>query len=482
MKKLQFSVFLTFFICCGGPVDSVDREQFGEFKVHDNGLVYDNATMAKLRAIVDSLNLRFTTYAPKQLRSLEQGFGTYISIFADSAEAKMVMTHAFTLAELRAAFPSARVLEDIWIAKEHTNHFGKNFIQYVSNSEPARVSVPDVDVNDKSAGWVFSYNYPILSGVYLRHLKATEIPTEYAKLIQYVDCMVDTTTTIFSTAPKRRLAALPNNASKVKKYLDLVSDFEPAPEEPKYIANEEWRLRWDEYVATMEAWYNHRLGALDRKMEDPANVKLLNDAVEEAITRQHEGNIDEYAARYLSPARALCLERSFRIFRTCGNDMRPTFHAKAICQLAVKANQWDIFLRAHLDVMNDSYFQYNESDPTTGRKSYVVELEQIGVNSVDLLLGICLRSRNENMNHYRGSTSIMARALAETAHQPRAVQLLLAMIVDERLDLFNRTAMAQTLVLCNRELTNSPAYQSNLKRTALAISTLPKTVQNSFIP
>jgi hypothetical protein len=46
-QKLPLPFFLTLFICCSGPVDSVNREQLGELNVYANGLIYDEHTMAK---------------------------------------------------------------------------------------------------------------------------------------------------------------------------------------------------------------------------------------------------------------------------------------------------------------------------------------------------------------------------------------------------------------------------------------------------
>lgn len=56
----------------------------------------------------------------------------------------------------------------------------------------------------------------------------------------------------------------------------------------------------------------------------------------------------------------------------------------------------------------------------------------------------CLRSRDVNINHYQGSVSNMGRALAESAQQDEVINLLLVMIADKRLDLFNRVTMGDS--------------------------------------
>jgi hypothetical protein len=160
IKSSPFA-FINPFICfalfmgCSRPVDTFDRELLGEFRVYDNGLIYDSLTIKKARLMVDSLTRHFDTCASKQFRSLEQGYGTYVSTLADSAEAHEVMTRPISLESLLKKFPSATISKDLWIAKAHVNHFGKAVIQYVSAEGSARVQVSDVAPNDKSNGWVF---------------------------------------------------------------------------------------------------------------------------------------------------------------------------------------------------------------------------------------------------------------------------------------------------------------------------------------
>ncbi len=145
-------------------------------------------------------------------------------------------------------------------------------------------------------------------------------------------------------------------------------------------------------------------------MRNPVNIKLLNDAVDEAMAYPSDLEVDEYAARYLPPARALSLKRSYRVFRTCGNDKGPTFHATSICQLAVKASQWDIFLRAHLDVMMTTCMTTMKLTPLpAGRRMSRnwSNWEQY----MNLLVGTRLRSRDVNINHYQGSVPGMGAPL-----------------------------------------------------------------------
>jgi hypothetical protein len=100
LRKFSLSVFITpiigfvLFMGCSRPVDSFDREPLGEFRVYGNGLIYDSLTIMKARQMVDSLTRRVETGAPKRFRSLEQGYGTYVYMLADSAEAHEVMTRS----------------------------------------------------------------------------------------------------------------------------------------------------------------------------------------------------------------------------------------------------------------------------------------------------------------------------------------------------------------------------------------------------
>jgi hypothetical protein len=131
--------------------------------------------------------------------------------------------------------------------------------------------------------------------------------------------------------------------------------------------------------------------------------------------------------------------RSTRVMGSCSMDDSPRRHAVNIAMLAAETYQWQVFLKAHLDVMNDYFERMSDgSYAQAGRKTYIKELEELNINVPDLILGICLRIENPPTNHYYGGTIRVGRALTETKNPELIELMLLGIIGDNRLDDYNR--------------------------------------------
>ena len=123
-------------------------------------------------------------------------------------------------------------------------------------------------------------------------------------------------------------------------------------------------------------------------------------------------------------------------------DMSPRIHAQEIAVLAAETVKWDIFLRAHLDIMNDRFDRVSDgSYAWVGRRTYIKELENLGINVPDLLIGTGLRSSNVSNNHYNSYASRLGRTISESKDRIAFETQLIDMINDENLDDYNRLLM-----------------------------------------
>lgn len=131
--------------------------------------------------------------------------------------------------------------------------------------------------------------------------------------------------------------------------------------------------------------------------------------------------------------------RSTKVVGSCSMDNSPRIHAVNIAMLSAETTNWEVFLRAHLDIMNDRFDRASDgSYAWAARKTYIREIEELDINAVDLILGISLRVQNPSSNHYYGSIGRIGRALAETQNPEAVEQALLSMMGDQALDQFNR--------------------------------------------
>ncbi|WP_159155939.1 hypothetical protein [Empedobacter brevis] len=131
--------------------------------------------------------------------------------------------------------------------------------------------------------------------------------------------------------------------------------------------------------------------------------------------------------------------RSTRVIGGCSQDSSPRDHAVNIALLSAETYNWSVFLKAHLDIMNDRFERVSDGSYAWGaRNTYIKELETLDINVLDLILGISLRVENAATNHYYGNISRIGRALAETKNRNEIEEAILSAVSDKELDDYNR--------------------------------------------
>lgn len=155
-------------------------------------------------------------------------------------------------------------------------------------------------------------------------------------------------------------------------------------------------------------------------------------------------------------------------------DRSPRYHALAIAELAGETASWEIFLRSHLDIMNDRFERVSDgSYAWAARETYIKELEELDINVPDLLLGISLRVENPSENHYFGSISRIGRSLAEARDRKDIETVILNMIKDDELDDYNRALLYWLFRNYNHNLTDEAEQAQNNQKLAQAVAFMP---------
>lgn len=127
------------------------------------------------------------------------------------------------------------------------------------------------------------------------------------------------------------------------------------------------------------------------------------------------------------------------VYGMCSQDSRPRYHAMHIAQLAAETQNWDVFLKAHLDIMNDNFQRMIDGSYAYGaRKTYIQELEHLNINLMDLIFGISLTFKDPAEHHYFGDISRIGRALSESNDKESVEKAMIDAIEDSSLDLLNR--------------------------------------------
>jgi len=461
-------------------VSHLGYSQVGEFKTYENGLIYSEATMHRLGTIVDSLNLKFRSCdLSHPYYSLYQGPGRFVNV--PSEEARKLIKQGVALDEYIKTYDKEGNA-NIWVVKLfYTNFNDEKMIEYSGlpfgrNSEPS-VTVAYNKGSDANTGWVL--NKDESRALFIEKLTQYELPQPYARLVQYVDCMIDTTAEVFSPKATSGSYLTVEKGSKADQYVSWAREFPGAPKYPNYKKRKDaaFDSAMNEYVRKYHAWNRLRLASLDQRMaKENSWSNLLTEATQEGLI---SGNTDEefeyYVSRYGSKEDALQLKRSRRVVGGCSQDQSPRYHAMNICYLAAETAQWDIFLRSHLDIMNDRFERMSDgSYAWDRRKTYLRELEKLDIPAVDLLLGTTLRVQNVSDNHYTSSIGRAGRALSDAEDKDALEAQLTDMICNASLDPYNRLLTAYLFSNYSYNLSDTVRRDSSLEKLKNAVQTLPE--------
>ncbi|MCX8020344.1 MAG: hypothetical protein N2747_07625 [Chitinophagaceae bacterium] len=367
MKNITLLIVGWFcFICAYGQKE--------EFKIYPNNLIYSEQAMAKLRRVVDSLNLKFKTCNFNTVfYSKSQTVGHIIKMKKGNIkQAKIDMENQISLDEFLKKYPTATIERNVLIIKLKYKNYKNRYIvefEHFDLKSDFGFSIRSEDMTlyqkDFSQKWLFEYdNKTKYDDEYLyafyfpANFSFVPIPKKYALMIGYSNCLIDTTTTKFKENLKDGTIYLPENWTSL---------------------------------------------SLNEK------IKLLDTM------------------------------RSTRVIGTCSRDTRPREHAKNIALLSAETYNWSVFLKSHLDIMNDRFERLSDgSYAWEERNTYIKELEELNINVPDLIFGITFRMENPAKNHYYDSIGRLGRALSETKNRSEIEEAMLSIISDKELDLFNR--------------------------------------------
>lgn len=180
--------------------------------------------------------------------------------------------------------------------------------------------------------------------------------------------------------------------------------------------------------------YSHMIGYADCLI-DTSSVKIKEDAKSGYFEAP-----DNWKSQSMSKMEGMLENmRNQRIIGTCSMDQSPRRHAMYIALLAAETTNWGVFLKAHLDIMNDRFTRVSDgSYAWAQRQTYLKELEVLDINVLDLIIGISLAVDNPVKNHYTGNIGRIGRALADAKNVEQFEQQLISMITDNQLDNYNR--------------------------------------------
>jgi hypothetical protein len=440
----QILALIIFFIV---HYSSAQKTEFGS---SINGLIYPDSTIQKLRYIVDSLNLKFRVCDFNKIYlSPVQAIAHYVSIDTGNIkEARKSMESNISFDKLVNKYKPVTVEKDLVVTKLYYSDYDGNKMISFSTLPLNHGYYHDLEFNQDQqkferplkGRWIIRYfdkseysSESVDAFYFTEEFRQTPIPGPYANMIQYADCMVDTSALVFREATNTGNAR--HRKEEFPKQNEFLEYIHVSTSRPEYSESNQ-EQDYTAYMKRYGQWDSLRLSRVDSlQKNNPKFYTLMNDALDEAI---HQGGSDdefeEYVGLYISKKTELELKRSRRVVGFCSQDISPRLHAFNIAKLSAETINWEIFLRAHLDIMNDRFDRASDgSYAWKNRQTYIRELEVLDINVQDLLLGISLQVANPSTNHYFGSIGRLGRALSETEKPQEIEAKMLQMISDEQL-------------------------------------------------
>lgn len=454
--------------------------QRAEFTKFANGLIYDDTTISRLKHIVDSLHIRYRRCdMNRTYYSMPQAKGFYLKMTSGNfKEAYNDIQNNISLEDFYKKYPSAVIDSNQLITISQY----KNTISVTPHSTGKRshgafhLDTGWVNMQKHSkygdigriGNWVYGYyvndrNIPYeIMAIYLETpLKTSVLPGRYSTRILYADCMVDTTTNIFTSTASSGRWFEEKHGPKYEELEKLI--IKTAGKSPYEYAV----MRGGKAVDTFMGYQLSR---------EPQVKKLFNEAVEEALQSEYITSdwFESSTQRYYSKNAALALKRNRRVTGSCSRDERPREHLFEIALLAAETANWQVFLRAHLDIMNDRVDRMSDGSYAWGsRNTYLKELEELDINVHELMLAISIAINNPASNHYFGDVGRLGRAFAEAKDRTKLEQNILEMIADNELDDYNRLRMHYLFLNYVYYLPEKAARQAALQKLENADKNLP---------
>ncbi|MEM8846722.1 MAG: hypothetical protein AAGD17_06440 [Bacteroidota bacterium] len=460
-----------------------------EFKTYENGLIYSPYAMEKLKGMVGEKNEEFRTcQLIQEYVSVEQTRGkVFVLKKPNIKKLREELLNTITLDQFVKKYGKHANGQLHLLTKTHYTNYKKEKVVGIREQPDGRqMEMFESDwENSRSKCWAWNLsNKDYVEVAYLEdEFSSQNIPNRYAKMVQYTECLIDTTSQIFNEgASKNGWSYGQDDTKKLQNKVSRFIDSRYAKKEPIMDINEN-----SSQEDIKAAYLNQQEWEKDKKQfvvqvlsKDHEFKELFNKAYEEALKNKNSDDYFEYyVAHVLSPAKALKLKRNRVVVGQCSMDNSPRIHAMNIAQLAGESLDWDIFLRAHLNVMNDRMDRVSDGSwAWEDRETYIMELEKLNIDVPDLLLGIAFRVKNVPDGHYFGSIGRLGRAIAESKDKSFFKKDLPAIIADENLDDYNRLLMFYLYDNMSYYEDSSKEKNTYVRNRKEAINVLPKYMQS----
>ncbi|WP_047245648.1 hypothetical protein [Maribacter thermophilus] len=419
--------------------------------------IISESDIPKLDSIINDLEGNYSRSETPNFYSLPQTSASYFEIIAkDPKNFLAELKKSENLEQIQNKFKGLQIDNDLLVIKNvYSDYKNEKKLEIksfeIANNQNHGITLSFNDsLNQNNLKYFYSSytnkrdSITTIRGFYLNNeFKSVAIPKRLSDWINYTDLIVRPETSIFYDSDNKSNGFKPYKRTIID---SLVNYYELKTNKPPYKKEQDFITRRKE----LNEWQSKKEIFADSLYTNDQNFKkLLIEALEYAEENKvSNGDLEDFTAQLISKKRALELMRLNRQVGTCSFDNGPIIQQKRIASLASKTQNWDVFIKSFLNVMNDNVSRNANSNIASNvRKTYIEELGKLDLDIDKILLGSNVRIEDATRKHYFSDGSKIAKAYANlnSDKQEYFESKTYEIIKDEEIDAFNKLHFYNTL-------------------------------------
>ncbi len=420
-----------------------------------NSIISEN-DIPKLDSIIRNLEKNYNQSETPYFYSLPQTSASYFKIITkDPKNFLAELKKSENIEQLQNKFKGLQVDKDLLIIKNnYLNYKNEKKLQIksfeIGKSQRHIIDSQNYEIEiflNEKQNRIFFSSYQekwsehkestIIEGFYLNNkFKSVDIPKRLSDWINYTDIIVKPETSIFYDNDDKSNEFRPYKRTIIDSlvnYYELKTNKPPYRKEQDFIASRkelnEWQSKKVKYADSLYTNDNNFKNLLLKALDYAEKNKVSN------------GDLEDFTSQLISEKRALELMRQNRQVGTCSFDNGPIIQQKRIANLASKTQNWNVFIKSFLNIMNDNVSRNaNSNIASNARKTHIEELAKLDIDIDKILLGSNVRIEDSIQTHYFSDGSKIAKAYVNlnSDKQEYFKNKVFEIIKDKEIDAFNK--------------------------------------------
>lgn len=421
--------------------------------------LYDSVVINQLKSLYEEKEeLFYSCVNDRSYTSLAIGTATFIDAGEFTKDSsKDLIDNKPDLEVLKKKMPGLKVFYNVPVVRhQYVDYKGNVKYRYTAYT----YLKPNTYNGDKYAAKGYLVDgYHSSNGMYHRNaiwlnddFANVAIPQKYADLINYIDCVISPESKIFTLS--QHYPKAPKKHFYLDTEIDTLMSYVSHKVDLPQLATE--KRPNSDILSRKSIEKNRKIRTIRKRMQldwvskygstDTTFLNLYHQAKYSDYDNYQSDFFEEMVNVLDGPEAVLQLKRSRVVHGSCSMDNKPVNHLKNIAKYAVLANNWNVFVRSHMDIVNDRfssvvYSNYGEMS----RNTPIIAFVKIGMNLAKLFCGSILTAADCRKNHYQSGSQRIGRAISNLQNPQPCLSILRDMIKDDHLDIHNRMIAWHTL-------------------------------------